>query len=432
VAREVDAVLGFDPNDLFGPTFLDLVIGEIETHLIVQEQSGYMSMDQQRQVGVFIRSYFTTLKVRKRWDADAVLNLSGFLVKGLCGIFDAPKGLVDVVHRFIDMEEILYTIPRYRDHFFHQLKVFLLGFCLINQLNRAGKLRDSALSGPDGMRLWFLTSAFHDIGYPFQMMSTWLDGFIGGVLRTPEPRAVSAHRRRAEPPYLPTSLHWGALLAKDYHLWHFQCIVNRLCQSYEGIWERDDLPKIAPRLAPCVAVDPDHGIYSSLILQNFLRTNLSDEHTDLVACAVALHNDRVAELLHVTTGAKLCFARDPLSFLLSYCDLAQDWGRARLLSPRTKDTEQFGDNVFDNGSSPSTGAGGPEVLLLQGNTVTVDLRYCRDFAPGEVDEWREEMYDKRIEPLTKYWAASSGLDFCIRYFHGQTTAGRKALSELVF
>ena len=214
--------------------------------------------------------------------------------------------LIEVLRRFLNLEEVLYTIPHYRDHFFHQIKVFLLGFCIINALNRHGHLRNTMLEGSNGMKLWFMTSVFHDIGYPFEKMAHWLDSFIEGTLRSPGDK-------ERDKPLLPMEFHWGALLGKRFHAYHLERIAKKVCQLYDKDTPQF-LAEILSEFTSFVVGKPDHGLYSSLVVQNFLRYAIADEEVDPVSIAIALHNNDVAKIITRVIGPQT-FKRDPLILL---------------------------------------------------------------------------------------------------------------------
>ena len=160
------------------------------------------------------------------WVEEDILQLTIFFIEALCGIFEVPKELVTVIRKFLDLEEILYSIPRYRDHFFHQVKVFLLGFCIINELNSRKLVIGKIFDKKNGMKIWFLTSVFHDIGYPFEKINFWLNSYFESVLRSPGDHS--------EGEILSVHFDWGSLLSKRYHFYHLTEISRILCDVYKG------------------------------------------------------------------------------------------------------------------------------------------------------------------------------------------------------
>jgi hypothetical protein len=256
------------------------------------------------------------------------------------------------------------------------------------------------LEGSNGMKLWFIASVFHDIGYPFEKMARWLDSFVEGTFRSPGDK-------ERDKPLLPIEFHWGALLGKRFHAYHLERIAKKVCQLYDK-----DTPQVLAEIfaefTSFVVGKPDHGLYSSLIVQNFLRYAIADEEVDPVSMAIALHNDDVAKLITRAIGPQT-FERDPLSFLLAFCDLAQDWGRIRPFGLDKSGYGRFGYPVYASDSlfDPAT------------NTICVVLRYERQFSLQERQDWTENIYQKYIGPARDCWAVSSSgrreLNFCIEY-----------------
>jgi hypothetical protein len=256
----------------------------------------------------------------------------------------------------------------------------------------------------NGMKMWFMASVFHDIGYPFEKMSRWLNSFVEGTLRSPG----DIERDKV---LIPIEFHWGALLGKRFHAYHLERIAKKVCQIYE----RDTPEVLAEMLSEFTSfvVDkPDHGLYSSLIVQNFLRYRMADYEVDRVSTAIALHNDEVSKIVKLIIGP-LDFEKDPLSFLLAFCDLAQDWGRTRPIGVSKSGYSKFGYPIYV----------AAQLFDSTNNTIRVILRYERPFSLAEKQDWRANIYGKYIEPARDYWRVSSGghrvLNFCIEY---QTTS----------
>ncbi|MBU0967301.1 MAG: response regulator [Proteobacteria bacterium] len=400
VMRRIDRTIRYDPKDLFGDAFSSLILQEAN-EILKKEHGGYYGITQQRQIGTLVRSYINSLNMRSEWDVDDVLELSIFFAQSMCKVFRVPEEMIGILRRFLSIEEILYTIPHYRDHFFHQIKVFFLGFCIINVLNRNECLRGSVLEDKNGLKIWFMTSIFHDIGYPFEKMRGWLDAFIEGVLRSP------GDKKNSNKTIIPIEFHWGFLLGRRFHSYHLERVVKRICQLY-GKDTPDVVAELLSEMAALVVESPDHGLYSSLIVQNFLRYNLNDNEVDPVALAIALHNDQVSRLVKRVVGPQ-SFDKDPISFLLAYCDLAQDWGRIRPLGMGKYGYGNLGYPVFV----------AKDIFEPESNMIRVTLRYKRQMTLQEQREWHENIYEKYIEPTRSCWAASSSsrprVNFCIDY-----------------
>jgi CheY-like chemotaxis protein len=405
IEKKLDGGQRYHPNDLFGIKFIELLkkylISTIET-----PNSGYFSFDQQKQIGAIIRSYLTSLEVRNYWVEEDILQLTIFFIEALCGIFKVPKELVTVIRKFLDLEEILYSIPRYRDHFFHQVKVFLLGFCIINELNSRKLVKGKIIDNKNGMKIWFLTSVFHDIGYPFEKINYWLNSYFESVLRSPGDNS--------EGEILPVHFDWGALLGKRYHSYHLTEISRILCDVYK----RDEnsevkqqvLAELMTRISGYVTETPDHGLFSSIILQNFLRKKIEDYEIDNISVAVALHNERITQIAREALGEPLKFDNDSLSFMLAYCDLAQDWGRIQSLTPSLSEYVKYGYPFFDSDS----------IFDPVNNMITLKILFDKELSPVEQNDWRKNVFAKYIQPLENRWKMSRTgqyhIHFSIKYY----------------
>jgi len=409
------------PADNFGSDFLDLVDSEVEESLVNVLQ-GYLTLNQQRSVASLIRSFVATLRRRQtEWLADDVLEVAAFLAEGLCKVYGLPKQMVELVRRFYSVDEVLYTIPRYRDHFLHQLKVFLLGYCIVNRLNGRRRLEATVFARPNGMKLWLMASLFHDVGYPFEKIQTWIDNFILGLLRSP------AEARDKDAPLVPIEFNWGALFARRYHWYHMERIADLIC-SYYG--QADAAQRASARtnllvaLATHVADQPDHGLFSALVLQNFLRMNVPDDEVDSAVVSVALHSRNVSSAVRDVIGRPLTFREDPLSFMLMFCDTAQEWGRSEAAiddAKRTVSEQALFDRLTWDESRGRIG---------------VELRYAGSWPQVKVDDWKEHIFKPVLLLPSACWAADTAgvtpLSFSISYFFGQKGEGRRPLDELRF
>ena len=405
VACKQEDGYGYGPEDIFGQEFIPLVLAEV-ARLVETPIAGYMSLDQQKQVGAVIRSFFLGLKARRDWGSEDLLQLTVFFLDALCGIFSVPPSLVAVVRKFLDLEDILYTIPRYRDHFFHQVKVFLLGFCIVNELNRRRLVEGSIFDHERGMKIWFLTSVFHDIGYPFQEMDKWLESYFESVLRSPGDTSRDK--------LLKVQFNWGSLLAVRYHAFHIQEVPRLICESYksdaDAKTKREVYAELLTRMTAFVTEAPDHGLYSSIILQNLLREKIEGFEIDQICVAVALHNDAIAQVTRSALREPLTFECDPLSFMLAFCDLAQEWGRTQGFPQNSSAFLAYGFPQFKSGTLYDEAT----------KTVTVRILYDRDLTPVQVNDWNDKVYQKYIAPMAKVWRMSASnqyhIHFAINYY----------------
>jgi CheY-like chemotaxis protein len=400
IAKKIDGGQRFHPNDLFGMKFIDLLKKDIE-NTINTPISGYLSLDQQKQIGAIIRSYLMSLEVRNYWEEEDILQLTIFFIEALCGIFKIPSELVTVIRKFLDLEEILYSIPRYRDHFFHQVKVFLLGFCIINELNRKKLVNGKIFDNNNGMKIWFLTSVFHDIGYPFEKINNWLNSYFESVLRSPGDISDGE--------ILPVHIDWGSLLGKRYHSFHLHEISRIICDSYKkhevSEIKSQVLAELLTKTSRYVTETPDHGLYSSIILQNFLRKKIQDYEIDNICVAVALHNDQIAQIVREALGEPMKFDTDSLSFMLAYCDLAQDWGRIQSLTPSLSEYIKYGYPLFNSNV----------IFDPDKRIISTNILFDKELSPVEQNDWKHKVFTKFIQPLETRWKMSKTGDYHIHF-----------------
>lgn len=76
--------------------------------------------------------------------------------------------LGSLVREALDFEDTLRLEGGYREHFVHSYHVFLLGIYLIRELDLLHGMEDE--KAKEILAAWFLTSMYHDIGYPIQKM----------------------------------------------------------------------------------------------------------------------------------------------------------------------------------------------------------------------------------------------------------------------
>ena len=400
ISKKIDGGQQYHPDDLFGAKFIKLLKKELAITIDTQN-SGYYSDDQRKQIGTIIRSYLMSLEVKNYFEENDILQLTIFFIEALCGIFKIPSELVTVIRKFLDLEEILYSIPRYRDHFFHQVKVFLLGFCIINELNRNRLLKGKIFDNSSGMKIWFITSVFHDIGYPFEKINQWLNSYFESVLRSPgDP---------SEGEILPVYIDWGSLLGKRYHSFHLHEISRILCDLYKKSESQEIknqvLAELLTKISHYVTNSPDHGLFSSIILQNFLRKKMQDFEIDQVSVAVALHNDQISQIVREVLGEPMKFDTDALSFMLAYCDLAQDWGRIQTLSPVLSEYIKYGYPQFNN----------DVIFDPVEKIVKVNILFDKELSPIEQNEWKHKVFAGFVEPLGNRWKMSKNIDYFIHF-----------------
>ena len=235
----------------------------------------------------------------------------------------------------------------YRDHYLHQFQVFLLGSCILDRLMDINQ--PDIANNPNIDKQWLITSSFHDMAYPLQLYEDWAKGFFEESLNIPD---------------------LGKLDIKSYFvdrslLSSTGFIVNALCEKYfgrqsEGNWI-DQEKELFLFFYDRISRTKHHCILSSLYLLKQSNLKYPKRVLELFApsaLAIVLHHyDQVFKKLPPNDKAwkdlekaervlhSLEFKTDPLTWLLMFCDSAQEWGRPTLELPKAEDIKEDNQSV---------------------------------------------------------------------------------------
>lgn len=238
----------------------------------------------------------------------------------------------------------------YRDHYIHQFQVFLLGVYIMDKLY--DDFREHGRSEPEIK--WLVTSSFHDIAYPVQLYDGWSSDFFKDIFKV---KIKIAHLELKS-----NFVEQSFLSCMGYLIWEL-CRVHRE-DCFKDNWLADkDKRGLVLFFHKEITEKKSHSILSSMSLlklvqdfnfdeKNMVSKKLStdkgkfndidDIHKDLIetvfvpsALAIALHEKAVWQKLrkesekdnHSKVFENLEFEKDPLSFLLIFCDNIQEWGR---------------------------------------------------------------------------------------------------------
>lgn len=202
----------------------------------------------------------------------------------------------------------------YRDHYLHQFQVFLLGLYIIDKLHSRFPSHIE--------KQWLVSSSFHDMAYPIQLYDDWAKVFFDKSLGVPEIGVTDMKSHFVDKTLL-------------------SCmgdIINLLCESHfgrklHGNWLADE-NKLVSFFHKKITQVKHHCVISSIfLLKQATNLNNSDLLNDIfvpAALSIALHHDKIwGELSCDHDLSVLKFEHDPLSFLLLFCDAAQEWGRPK-------------------------------------------------------------------------------------------------------
>lgn len=243
---------------------------------------------------------------------------------------------------FLEIAELpLYNIfaergHPYRDHYLHQFQVFLLGLAIIDKL--MGGKHPSIEKFPNIDKQWLITSSFHDMAYPLQLYDVWAKEFFDKSLGIPNIGVSDLKSCFVDKSLLST----------------LGFLMNALCEKHfdgplQGNWLHEEQALLL-FLYDRITKLKHHCLLSSLFLLKQAQQHRPDLLNELfvpASLAIALHHynevfrktpreeDEVWKNLPSKRKLRcLEFDKDPLTFLLIFCDCAQEWGRPVLKYPK--------------------------------------------------------------------------------------------------
>jgi len=280
-------------------------------------------------------SYGHEIKQFKDKCSETRTPLYDIILDSLQSLWVNKYGKTEAYHVFEiakDFENVLFKDPRYRDHFIHQFQVFLSGLPILDKhyasIKKAYSKKFSETSEIEIEFSWLLAATFHDNGYLVQKFDTWLNSFFTVFLEIED---------------LPVKIDMSTLLLTrnfqeylDKLTSLYLCLNNDSSErwSYEGAHVIDQ--KIRKQLTSSLINNRNHGIISALILLDRIEKSvISREISDYkekffssvvfpAGLAICLHDK---EILISEDIKPIDFNKDPLSFILIYCDTIQEWGR---------------------------------------------------------------------------------------------------------
>lgn len=248
-------------------------------------------------------------------------------------VLELPADLLEALVRIQAIyEPLLGADVRYREHFIHQFHVFALGYTILNsnRVVRSSVLRSLGIGTDmdEAVRYWFVAAMFHDLAYVIQKIPEWLGTFLREAFGEETTEENDSQTRKVG-----FSLDWGDLFSLQSYEYHRGNLIahaaTRLALTPS---ERASLEAKVNRL---LFDFQDHALFSALIMMNKMGLGLGDTETDQrqyalvkeAALAIALHSQRVSDLVRGIKNVLLPFNCSPLAFLLMFCDNAQEWGR---------------------------------------------------------------------------------------------------------
>lgn len=241
----------------------------------------------------------------------------------------------------------------YRDHSIHQFQVFLLGIYIIDML-----YEDFEKFGCKKPEIcWLIASSFHDMAYPVELYDAWCTKFFKEVF------GVDVELANLE---LKTIFVDQSFLSCMGYLIYSLCCIHEKKPDDNWLIDKKELVQF---FYDEITREKKHCILSSLSLLKIIQTSSSDEKNQIIktmsdandtfdnivqkvfvpsALAIALHDEKIWQKLRKGNGKvnsleifnNMEFIKDPISFLLIFCDVIQEWGRPSILSKKKKEPKE--------------------------------------------------------------------------------------------
>lgn len=265
---------------------------------------------------------------------------------------DLP-GITSSFDFYEDFENILKLDREYRDHFLHQFQVFLLGTIILDgifhEFQESYRKPFAKLGKKSVFKSWLIASTFHDFAYPLERYVKWNDELFDRLLNIKKsPTIIGFEKITTEKNFL------EYLDQIDNLLSCYKTSGNNWCCKKPHT-TNEDLRRF---LLDKIVFERNHGVLSSLaLLKKSESENILDEilSTEIypAAVAIAIHDEGIwqpfrgkkpswrdesceweKEFSKSNYMKHLDFSNQPLSFLLIFCDTAQEFGR-----PKFSDSE---------------------------------------------------------------------------------------------
>ena len=268
-----------------------------------------------------------------------------------------------------DFEAVLLLNPQYRDHFLHQFQTFILGVLIIDTLYNEAWVKQFELhNGSKIEDAWLACSTYHDYNYPVEKWDDWMKSFLRQNFHANE----LSSKRHLDHKYIGGTiarLNLEEIVIRDEFVTKMRRLSAGIGCNYNDDFQRFILQRIA--------VDKNHAVLGAFtFLEKFQNCDkLSDLATNAAAGSILLHDEPNWQCFRGDTRALLTCSygkeelsdeeKDlcespllthltldlmPLSFLLTFCDVAQEWGRIgrdfEIVKPRLEDIQIDGGKIL--------------------------------------------------------------------------------------
>jgi len=267
---------------------------------------------------------------------------------------ELPSEFLGYIKEYRQMEGALQSITDYRDHFIHPFHVFCLGYIILNKWNKNKKneiYNNLDENENDILKKWFVTSIYHDVGYPSEKFEILVKHFF----KTSIGREVKSQ------------FDWSSILLANDNIEH----IKKLTELFNNKTKNQYGQNFEKWLFKRVVEDHDHGVLTALMLlnENIIHGfNWNENEKQKIvyeaALAIAIHNWKRPKNPDIILDLDQLNVRDfPLAFFLTFCDTAQEWGRRILLELLNKDRTletlddlRKLDSLLDKVEAPDEGA----------------------------------------------------------------------------
>ena len=220
----------------------------------------------------------------------------------------------------------------YRDHYLHQFQVFLLGLHIID------KFYDKLNFDEMKEKQWLVASSFHDVAYPVQLYDGWSKEFFKEVFNISDVGAADLKSHFID----------KTLLSSMGYMIYSLCTTH-LDRPLTGNW-LDNEKELVKFFYDKITMVKHHCVLSAISLLKKVSTlglesSLLQDVFAPAALAILLHDKEVWKglkcLKEYPALARIKFDKDPIAFLLLFCDCVQEWGR-----PKEADSDDKGEQKF--------------------------------------------------------------------------------------
>lgn len=342
ILEAVDGLVGFKPEQ-FGQRYVDRkIMGNIFELKNISYKSEISNLIDEHLTEKNDEYEFASEVFSQLWSGNIGIYYSEFLE-----IFEPSLQYI-----FADKREKQGSI--YRDHYLHQLQVFLLGLPIIDSFWTDFKLDTEIITQkryPNPELCWLIAASFHDMGYPVQKYDKWSEQFLNEVFK------IKSHSGTLE--FKSKFIDEHFLYCLGYLICELHC--THICKGKElqSNWlakENDCVQFFYQQITD----KKNHGLMSSIsLLKTILFTSDKEDVPNVIkiknkfgdfdlflkeilcpsALAISLHDPSIWSGTFICDNKvkkvenfvkKVKFVDDPLSFLLIFCDTIHEWGRPNI------------------------------------------------------------------------------------------------------